>query len=357
MDAGRFERLHKSGGQPKRDAILDPGAAPAPGGEGQRARIGQRLTVESAQQQVRRARVIEERAAIDQAVAGAMLQRDAPLPARFARRRPRIGCGRANGGRRHRQRAVARQQRRPIVIAGVQRLFDQEAAKSGAIDEKIASDLRPIVECHRCDVTAFAILRDRDDAAFVPHHAARLGIVPQIGGIESGIELERPGDTTREIGPTHVARKAIMLRRQRARREIPQSARAAEAAMPQPMLVERHQPEPAPDRPESMDVAALDTAGRTRPADEFDAELESPLRRAEEIILVDPEPLIEQANLRDRRLAHADRADRIGFDQSDAGPLRQEACERGSRHPPCGSAADDDDAPDRGSRGRRIAGL
>src|SRR3954471_14007943 len=56
---------------------------------------------------------------------------------------------------------------------------------------------------------------------------------------------------------------------------------------------------------ERMEVALADRA----PIHEFDAELERALGRADEIILVDAEHLIEGDQWRDRRLADADRAD------------------------------------------------
>ena len=54
-----------------------------------------------------------------------------------------------------------------------------------------------------------------------------------------------------------------------------------------------------------MHVAMADA----RPVLEFDAQLEGALRGPQEIVFVDPERLIEQADGRNRGFAHADGAD------------------------------------------------
>jgi hypothetical protein len=88
-----------------------------------------------------------------------------------------------------------------------------------------------------------------------------------------------------------------------------------------------------------MQVAVL----RPAPADEFDAELEAGLRLADEIVLVDAERAVEQADLRNRGLADADDADFVGLDQADRDALAEYLGQCGGRHPTRGAAADDDD--------------
>src|SRR3546814_4395117 len=79
--------------------------------ETQHARFGHRFAVEIGEQGRRRLVVRNIGARIDIAVAGAMLERDAPLPARRAPGRSRIGMKVRRARRRHRRRAVARQPR------------------------------------------------------------------------------------------------------------------------------------------------------------------------------------------------------------------------------------------------------
>src|SRR5215467_1971095 len=91
MDTGGLERLHEAGGQPDRDAVPQPHPPAPPGYEAQRPRVGQRPAIEVAEQRVACFLVTEVRARIHVAVADAMLQRNAPLPAS-------VPCGGAGVG-------------------------------------------------------------------------------------------------------------------------------------------------------------------------------------------------------------------------------------------------------------------
>ncbi len=116
-------------------------------------------------------------------------------------------------------------------------------------------------------------------------------------------------------------------------------ARDAERLRAQPQLPERDQPDAAPDLPEAVDVGLP----RPQPVGEFDAELEAGVGAPQEIGLVDPQPDQQIVNLRDRRLADADGADRIRFDQGDRRGIAEKACEGGGRHPTrCPAAGDHD---------------
>src|SRR3546814_6032225 len=79
--------------------------------------------------------MVQMRARIDIAVAGAVLERDAPLPPRLARGCTREGRGIALAFARHRDRAVAGEPVVPFGIAGVERAFDEQAAKARAVGE------------------------------------------------------------------------------------------------------------------------------------------------------------------------------------------------------------------------------
>ena len=81
------------------------------------------------------------------------------------------------------------------------------------------------------------------------------------------------------------------------------------------------------------------------PVDEFDPQLVGGVGLADEFVLVEPEHPVEHEDLRDRRLAHADGADHLAFDQFDAetGHRAQHLGQRGSGHPARRAAAHDHD--------------
>ena len=109
------------------------------------------------------------------AVADPVLQRDAPLPARLTRDDAGQRHQRIDRRTRHRDRAVALQPFRPVLEPGLELLLDQQAAEAGAVDEQVAGDARAVGEQDRGDVAVLLVALDRDDLAFLPHHAARFG--------------------------------------------------------------------------------------------------------------------------------------------------------------------------------------
>ena len=126
--------------RPMATHVAVPGLAAAPGREAQRTRVGQRLAVEARQQLRGRFVVADEVAAVDVAVAHAVLQRNAPLPAGLARRGARVRRERPDVLAGHGHGAIAGQPVRPFVVAGLERLLDEQAAKARAVDEQVAGD-------------------------------------------------------------------------------------------------------------------------------------------------------------------------------------------------------------------------
>jgi hypothetical protein len=78
-----------------------------------------------------------------------------------------------------------------------------------------------------------------------------------------------------------------------------------------PIMVELDEAEVPADSAEAVDVAVA----LPPPVDELDAELDGTLGFPQEFILVEAEGAVEEADLRDGRLADADGADRVGFDE------------------------------------------
>ena len=79
---------------------------------------------------------------------------------------------------------------RPILVSRLQRLLDQETPEAGAVDEQVGVHDLAVVEPDTVDKPVVRAERDVDHLAFAPHDAARLGEFSQIGGIETGVEME-----------------------------------------------------------------------------------------------------------------------------------------------------------------------
>src|SRR5947209_10056086 len=108
------------------------------------------------------------------AVAGAVLQRDAPWPAGRMRGRPRVGQQRIGALGRYRDGTVARQPLAPILGWYAELLAEEQAAKARAVDEQIAAHPAVVVELHCGDEASLAVLLDLDDLAFDALGAVRL---------------------------------------------------------------------------------------------------------------------------------------------------------------------------------------
>ena len=69
-------------------------------------------------------------------------------------------------GRLHGERAIGAQPGAVVFVSGLERLFDEQAAKSGAVDEQIARHGFTGLEHQRFDETGFRMLLDALDLAF-----------------------------------------------------------------------------------------------------------------------------------------------------------------------------------------------
>ena len=108
-------------------------------------------------------------------------------------------------------------------------------------------------------------------------------------------------------------------------------------------MAEQHAVHPRAEQTKGVHVAVA----QPRPVDKLDSQLEGGVGLPDEIGLVDTEEFVEQQDRRDRGLADAHRADRVGLDQGGLvilrpGDLRQ----GGGSHPAGGAAPDDDDIAD-----------
>src|SRR5690606_12205735 len=159
-------------------------------------RLAQSFAVESSTQCCDRLVVADETAAIHVAVAGAMLQWDPPLPSRIERGGTCVGrklaraCAWPRACAWHCDRAIARQPLRPFFVAGVERTFDEQATKSGTVDEQIARDAPAVCKRDGIDEAAgFAQAHIRDPRIDVLDASLqRVGL--EISRVQTGIELK-----------------------------------------------------------------------------------------------------------------------------------------------------------------------
>src|SRR5690349_12714035 len=158
MDAGRFEGLDESAGESERDAILVPGQPAAARLETQNSRLSNRVALHRRHELAGRAVRIEVLAAEHQPIADAMLQRNAPPPARIVGDGSREWRSRADEFRLHGRRAIARQPLRPVVVARLQSLLDEQTPEARAVDEEVPADSLARFENERLDETGFRVL-------------------------------------------------------------------------------------------------------------------------------------------------------------------------------------------------------
>jgi hypothetical protein len=123
------------------------------------------------------------------AVAGAVLQRDAPLPSRWPGHRLCVGPDRLGRRARDRERGVAREPLGPVDIWHAERIAEQQAPKACAVDEQRAGNAALAIERQGADVPAFGIPFDGLDPAFDPPHPALLGVLAQQWRERGGIEM------------------------------------------------------------------------------------------------------------------------------------------------------------------------
>ena len=247
-----------------------------------------------------------------------------------------VGARGAGGGGLHRQRAVGGEPVRPILEPRFQRLLDQQAAKAGAVDEQIAFDQCAIVQRQRGDVAAFAIAPHLFDAAFMAGDTQFLGKIAQEQAVGSGIEVI--GIVERDI-----AAGAELARQRRLRLEavIAERPGHAQRFRFEPHMLEIGHPGGAAHDPERVEIAfAL-----ARPVLEGNAQLEACPRGAQERGFIEPEQFVEAARGGDGAFAHADRADRVGFDQHDVDQRAEVLDQRRRDGPACGAAACDHHLP------------
>ena len=276
------------------------------------------------------------------AVAGPMLQRDSPLPARLPRQRLCVWSKSIAASAGHGQRAVARQPVRPIHIGAAERTTDQQAAKARAVDEELPRHPAFAIEVQGGDVPVFAMAFDFKDFPFDPLDAFRFRITAQQARVEPGVEMVSVEQVGHSLALTCPKRHPPGAGGHLVKRITAERFGKALGVQAPPQRREGAQSQTAPNASKSVHVAMP----RLSPSIEFDAELIACLGGRQEPRLLEAQNSVEQGNLGDRRLSDSDRPDVVGFDQADSESALEKAGEHGGGHPARGSAAGDNDFRD-----------
>ena len=217
----------------------------------------------------------------------------------------------------------------------MQRAFDQQRAKAGAIDEQVALNAPPAIKQQRGNIAARAIKLDVGNAPLNPLATIGLRHAAQEFGIERGIKLVCVIDPV--IGQMRklacfggLQLKTIVIVRLIVSLRLPVHPEMLKPR--RPMVLAR----PA----KRMEIAfAL-----VLPVFKHDAKFECGLRGLHKLRLADAEQPVIGDQRRDRAFAHADGADRIGFHQCHFGHRAQRARNRCRRHPAGCAAAGNNNA-------------
>jgi hypothetical protein len=261
----------------------------------------------------------KEVAGEDVAGAAPVAQADVPDPAGGERGRRRVGAHVLLRllvvGHPHRDRAVAQQ---PVLVAlerHAERLADQDAREAGAVDEEVGLDALAALGLHGGDVAALGLLDLRDVVDHVMDAAGDGQVAQRLGELLC-IHVIGVGDVAliiAVVGPLRRQPLLAQLDLRRHRLGIGDRAVARQPAQPVPVEARRGQPI------ERMVIMVP----LMQPVIEADRLLEGGVGRLHEGALGDLDALQRALDGGDRRLADANAADLLGFDQPDQHALRR----------------------------------
>src|SRR4029077_8873990 len=204
--------------------------------------------------------------------------------------------------------AVIAQPLGPVFVAGLERLLDEYAAESRAIDEQVALDALTGVHDDGFDETGLRVLHDAADLHLDALDALRLAALAQIACVQRRIEVIGVVDPRFRRGEELVLARGLVFEAIVAELVAESRRRRRE-----PQVMEIAEPGALAQDTKGMNV----TVAEPRPVFERDAELDRTARHAEELALVEIENLVEGTDGGERGFAHTHGADLFRFDQRD----------------------------------------
>ena len=122
---------------------------------------------------------------------------------------------------------------RPVFIASLERLLDQQSPEPGTIDVQIRFDLGSIIELQRVDEPVLTAQLYVHHFPLEPLHPSRLRVLAQIHSVQTRIKMKRVGKTgkneSRVLYGTHELAK---IRRGAGERVLPQRCFISELTQP-----------------------------------------------------------------------------------------------------------------------------
>src|SRR5579872_1597144 len=178
----------------------------------------------------------------------------------------------------------------PIFVSGVQRLLDQQTSDARAIDEQLTRDFLSVGKLDLFDESVLPAQQDIDDLALDPAYSGTFCILAEVFGIEPRVELECVHQLVQReacigSGPPKFPSRGS----DRAHRPGGYIGKDAPLALAQIELVERNALQVLTKHSKRMEIAMTNLT----PIHEFDAELVGALGRADELVLIDSEQVVE----------------------------------------------------------------
>jgi hypothetical protein len=226
---------------------------------------------------------------------------------------------------------------RPVFPPGLERFFDQDAAKARAVDEEVALHHRARLQAQGLHMPIFGpgvhLLHD----AFHPLDTQAFAIGAQIACVQAGIKVKGIGHLRQgRVGQVGARAHELVLQTGRGVDRIGlQRLGLAGQVLLEPVLVKVHRPVVLANHAKAVDVAVA----QAPPIHELNTELEAGLGLPHELVFVDFEHAVEQRDHRNRGLAHANGADVVRLHEGDVVLPAQHLGQCGSRHPTRGAAA------------------